>query len=224
MSGYRTHMLIGAVGGLGAYRIAEFIDPSMVTFRLTIGNSAFVVPSLVVGLASAVVSMYMALWPDIDERGSYVSNRAPRYMWLWAALLALCFAVSITQSIGLILLIVAVGAIAGRIGVGLFLYILRIASGGHRHLTHSLVLAMVLFVASAVLFFGGAIPLALPAFALAWGQIMHLIGDVVTPGGVPLFYPISSRDIHLFPYYISRHGELLIGFLSFLAGIFFLWA
>lgn len=223
MSGYRTHMLIGAVGGLGAYRIAEFIDPSAVVFRLTVAGSSFVVPSLVVGLASAFVSMYMALWPDIDERGSYVSNRAPRYMWLWAAMLALCFAVSITESIGLILLIVVVGAIAGRLGVGLFLFILRVASGGHRHLTHSLVLGGALFVGSVILFFGGAIPLALPLFALAWGQLLHLVGDVVTPGGVPLFYPLSSKDIHMFPYYISRHGETLIGCLSFVAGLFFLW-
>jgi len=37
-----------------------------------------------------------------------------------------------------------------------------------------------------------------------------------------LFYPLSSRDIHLFPYAISRHGELLIACLSFVAGIFFL--
>lgn len=222
MSGYRTHMLIGAVGGLGAYRITEFLAPSQVVFRLTLSGSTVVVPSLVVGLASAWVSMYMALWPDIDERGSRISNRAPRYMWLWALMLAFCFAVSITQSLLLILLICLVGAIAGRIGVGVFLYILRVASGGHRHLTHSLVLAMVLFIGSGVLYFGGVPAMAFPAFALAWGQIMHLVGDVVTPGGVPLFYPLSSRDIHLFPYAISRHGELLIACLSFVAGIFFL--
>jgi len=223
MSGYRTHMLIGAVGGLGAYRIAEFLAPSTVAVRLTVGSSAVVVPSLVVGLTSALVSAYMALWPDIDERGSYVSNRAPRYMWLWAGMLALCFAVSVTQSILFILVICLAGAIAGRIGVGLFLYILRIASGGHRHLTHSLVLGFALFIGSGVLYVSGLPAMALPAFALAWGQMMHLVGDMVTPGGVPLFYPLSSRDIHLFPYAISRHGELLIACFSFVAGIFFLW-
>ena len=223
MSGYRTHMLIGAVGGLGAYRIINFLVPSAFTFRLTATGATFIVPSLVVGLTSAIVSQYMAVWPDIDERGSYISNRASRYMWLWAALLALCFAVSITQSILLILLICLAGSLVGRLGVGIFLYILRAVSGGHRHLTHSLVLGATLFIGSVMLYIFGLTALALPAFVLAWGQALHLIGDVVTPGGVPLFYPVYTRDIHLLPYVIARHGELLIGCAAFAAGMLFLF-
>lgn len=65
---------------------------------------------------------------------------------------------------------------------------------GHRGITHSLLFTSILGIASAVwwaynpLFFGG----------LILGYLSHLLGDMTTVSGIPLFYP-NKRRYRLFP-------------------------
>src|SRR5579859_7248017 len=134
MSGFRTHMLIGAVGGLTAFRMAQAVAPA--TLTVWVGNRAL--PSNVIGLGCVALSAYLALWPDIDEPGSHISRIAPHYMWLFGASLALSVGVAASLSPSFLLLFTLLGALGMGISGGVLLAILRFISGGHRRLTHSL--------------------------------------------------------------------------------------
>jgi membrane-bound metal-dependent hydrolase YbcI (DUF457 family) len=64
----------------------------------------------------------------------------------------------------------------------------------------------------------GYTELALVAAALAWGQLLHLIGDIVTVSGVPLFWPLSSMAVCVLPKGVAAYGELLIGGVALIFG------
>jgi membrane-bound metal-dependent hydrolase YbcI (DUF457 family) len=213
-------MLIGAVGGLAAYKAVEYLDPNVLNIHL---GTTYTVPSTVTGLGIILVSAYLALWPDIDEPGTHISHRAPSYMWLLGAIIGSLIAITIDKTSVFVWIAPLAGAIIGYMLGGVLIKLLRFVSGGHRRLTHSLLVGSTLFTAGAVLYWTGAKALALPEFALAWGQALHLIGDVVTPGGVPLFYPIWWENIHFFPYRVSRFGEPIIAVVSLAVGFVLLW-
>jgi membrane-bound metal-dependent hydrolase YbcI (DUF457 family) len=59
---------------------------------------------------------------------------------------------------------------------------------------------------------------ALVPATLAWGQLLHLLGDVVTISGVPVLWPISTRDIRVLPAPLARRGEAIVGMLALFAG------
>lgn len=219
MSGFRTHMLIGAVGGLTAFRMVQAFAPATLSIRVS--NQAL--PANLVGLGCVAVSGYLALWPDIDEPGSHISRVAPHYMWLFGAVMALCVGVAASLTPTALLILVACGALGVGISGGLLLALLRFMSGGHRRLTHSLLVGITLYVLAGFCFLLRIVPLGLPLFALAWGQSLHLIGDVVTPGGVPLFYPLWRRNIHLFPHFFTQFGEPIIGLTALIIGFVYIW-
>src|SRR5437868_1606375 len=87
MSGFHTHMLIGGVGGLTAFKMMEALAPTAVTVQF----GSYTLPSSVVEIGCIVVSAYLALWPDIDEPGSHISHRALQLMWLFGATVAFIF-------------------------------------------------------------------------------------------------------------------------------------
>jgi hypothetical protein len=60
-----------------------------------------------------------------------------------------------------------------------------------------------------------------PYEALVWGQFLHVLGDLVTPAGVPLLYPFSSRDVGL-PRPFSQWGETLVTVAAIIAGYWLL--
>jgi membrane-bound metal-dependent hydrolase YbcI (DUF457 family) len=219
MSSFHTHMLIGAVGGLAAFKIAEHLAPSALSVQINIADSAYTIPPSAIGLTVVVVSAFLALWPDIDESGSWVSHQASHVTWLLGAMTGLIVAFAFTQSAIWLVSGFVIGAVIGRIAGGLILQILRILSGGHRRMTHSLLVGAALVVAAGVMYAMGLGVLSLPPLALAWGQYLHLAGDVVTPGGVPLLYPFWGRDIRILPYSIARFGELIVGCAALLFGL-----
>jgi membrane-bound metal-dependent hydrolase YbcI (DUF457 family) len=219
MSGFHTHMLIGAVGGLAAYKIAEHVAPSVLAVQIDIAGSTYTIPPSALGLTCVVGSAFLALWPDIDESGSWISHRASHMMWLLGAMIGLIVAFAITQSALWLAAGFVAGAVIGRIAGGLILPIIRILSGGHRRLTHSVLVGAALIVAAGVMYAMGLEALTWPPLALAWGQYLHLAGDVVTPGGVPLLYPLWGRDIRVLPYGIARFGELIVGCTALLLGL-----
>jgi membrane-bound metal-dependent hydrolase YbcI (DUF457 family) len=115
-----------------------------------------------------------------------------------------------------------VGFLLGALLVGPWLgyEVLRGAQemfGGERRMTHSLITSAILAGICIVLWF--AIPPAptLIVAALFWGQLLHLVGDIVTPGGVPLFWPIRTQAIKL-PYALAVWGEPSITVMSLIAG------
>jgi len=227
MSGFRTHMLIGAVGGLCAYKLVNYVDPAALVIPINAFDRVYQVPSAVIGLTCVIGSAFLALWPDIDEPRSWISHRAFHLMWLLGALLGLVFTVLMTESLLLSLAAAIVGAIGGLVGGGLILSILRMLTGGHRRLTHSLLVGIVLLILAGLLWFAGIVvgyrALGIIPFALAWGQGLHLVGDIVTPEGVPLFYPLQQRDTHIFPRSVAHFGELIVGVTALVVGIVALW-
>ncbi len=212
-------MLIGAAGGLVAYRLAEHFDPSILSVQVPVGDSTYAVPTLAIGAACVAVSSVMALWPDLDKPDSFITHAATHLMWLPGAVLGLLVAYAATHAILWLVVGVVVGAILGLIGGRPLLLILRIASGGHRRLTHSLLVGAALLAGAAVLYLIDWSGPAALLLIVAWGQALHLAGDVVTPGGVALLFPLWPREIHLVPYWFAPFGELAAGGLAVVVGV-----
>jgi membrane-bound metal-dependent hydrolase YbcI (DUF457 family) len=224
MSGFHTHMLIGAVGGLAFFKTIEHLDGAALYLPVEIAGNSIVVPPVAIGIGAIILSAYLALWPDIDEPGTHVSNQAQHFLWVLGGIIGLIVMLALSQSIILVLAGVAAGAVIGLLAGLPFLSLLRFISGGHRRLTHSLVVGAGLFILAGATYLIGMLPVALPAFALAWGQLLHLAGDVETRSGVPLFYPLSRYDFHLFPYALARFGEPIAASFALMSGILFiLW-
>lgn len=55
---------------------------------------------------------------------------------------------------------------------------------GHRGITHSLIFVIILLTLG---FFW------MPFFGLAIGSVIHIVGDMLTPSGVPFFWPKKQR-------------------------------
>src|SRR5579859_5945990 len=151
MSGYHTHMLIGAVGGLSTYKAVDLVAPSAIAMRITVANQVYPVPPVIIGSTWVVASALLALWPDIDEPRSWISHRAIHLMWLLGAILGLIFAMLVSESLIVIVMAPFFGAIVGLIGGGVFLRFLRFLSGGHRRLTHSMIVGFFLFILAGAL-------------------------------------------------------------------------
>ncbi len=223
MSGFHTHMLIGAVGGLTAFKVIDHLAPAKVYLPLTVVGRTYVVPPAAIGIGVVVASAYLALWPDIDEPGTHVSNQVLHYMWLLGGVIGMLAMLALSYSAVSILAGALQGAALGLVGGWPGLAILRLISGGHRRLTHSLVVGTALFMLGVFAYTIGMLPLALPAFALAWGQALHLAGDIETRSGIPLFYPFGRHDYHLFPYGVARFGELIAAVTALAVGVVLVW-
>ncbi len=87
--------------------------------------------------------------------------------------------------------------------------IVRIGSGGHQHLTHSGILALRRGIVAGVLWAVRQPGWCLVPADLAWGILCHLMGGVVTSGGVERRYLRFNRRYRLLPQMVARHGELL---------------
>ena len=73
--------------------------------------------------------------------------------------------------------------------------------GGHRVLTHTLVMWLAL---SAIAWFvGNALGVNALAVAFSVGYLSHLIADAVTVDGIPALWPISQRRVCLLPSFIA---------------------
>jgi membrane-bound metal-dependent hydrolase YbcI (DUF457 family) len=202
MSGFQTHALVGAVGGFALSTALEQLRPALLAQA---AQSVGTVSGCIV-LVSAIV----ALWPDVDEPGSWIARRVQAF----ATLLGVGLGLALPVVGGLPPWMIAAGALIG-IGVGwmagtLLLRSIRLGAGGHRRLTHSLVLSLPLAGLAAYGVTAGWGAWALLPAALAWGQWLHLLADIVTPGGVPILFPFSDRDLRILPEPLCRFGEPLI--------------
>jgi membrane-bound metal-dependent hydrolase YbcI (DUF457 family) len=119
---------------------------------------------------------------------------------------------------------VAAGAVClGLILIGpllgtLVLRLIRVSAGGHRRITHSLVVAALLVAIAWIMWTGGAVLWAIVPGALAYAIVVHAIGDLVTIQGVPIFYPLSTRVVGL-PRPLLSFGEPLILLVAFGTGL-----
>jgi len=231
MSGYQVHALCGAVGGLALARALSILDvtATLVTPHSGLVPSVALPPGVLDGLIVAG-SAFVALLPDIDEGGSWVARRAKLVVSLACAPIGAIIGYSLSDKLhitGQPLVAAVVGALAALGFVGpligaLLLKLIRRTAGGHRRFTHSLVFAAVLaFVAVIAWRFVGA-PWALLPGALAWGIVLHDVADLVTPHGLPLFYPLSNRDFHILPKALRRMGEPIIACVAVGVGLLLL--
>ncbi len=96
----------------------------------------------------------------------------------------------------------------------------------HRTVTHTVPFALLVGAATGAVAYGGAAALpdlfgsaetagAFGAFLGAYGVLAHLLGDVVTPSGVPLLWPLSSRSYTLSLWTaknrVANYGLLALG-------------
>lgn len=234
MSRVGTHMLIGAVGGLA---LARLVGPQALPFDV----SASLGPNSHT-LVFAGGSALLATLADIDEPNSWIGQRV---RWILSVLAGLLLGwagwllaptdvgASIAQQVRIVTPLrpfvgAGVGFMVGALLVGPWLSyeVLRGAQdmfGGHRRMTHSLITSAILAAGGIILWFAILPALALIIAALLWGQLLHLVGDVVTPGGVPLFWPMQAKPIKL-PYPIAVWGEPSIAVASLLLGVWLVGA
>lgn len=206
MSSFSTHALIGGcAGGCAGIGLERFRPDLLATAADSIPGGT---PEMA-QLALVAVSAFVALIADIDEPGSWISRRTVAVVSI--AGMALGALAGSLFSLVWLLVGIGIGAVAGSLLGSALVRGIRVAAGGHRRLTHSLVLAAG-FVALGIGLITTVDPrwAAIP-FALAWGIVIHDLGDVVTPAGVPLLYPLSSKDVRILPEPICRAGEFIAG-------------
>lgn len=191
MSSYRTHAIVGVATGCGLATALPLPPPTL---------SAAAVPTWML-LATCGA---LALVPDLDHPQAYLSRRLRMLGLLlggiiggWQAVTA--HVIPVTMTGGLVLIgSVLLGMVYGTIiGWGLPLGI-NLVAGGHRKLTHSLVSSVVLALGAIVAYTlvdltWEAIGLGLLALSIP----IHVLADVVTPSGVPILYPLSSRRFRI---------------------------
>jgi membrane-bound metal-dependent hydrolase YbcI (DUF457 family) len=207
MSGYATHMLIGAVGGLALTRSVNFHSPDF---------SPATTQLMIVG-ASAL----LATWPDIDEPRSFISRRVRAVVMIffmgWMAVTAYRYAANIpidAHPVALGFGGLIVGAILGSIAGKALVMLIRRAAGGHRRLTHSAVVGAGLMLAAYATARSGLGVISLALAALAWGQFLHILGDIVTPSGVPILYPFDKHDLRIMPKWLGGFGEAIAAIIA----------
>lgn len=188
MSGYLTHMAVGVAGGVVLARVAPWAADT---------------PLLQVALPLA--SGLLATWPDVDHPDAWVSRRVVPAValggGLWAAVVVT--AASLVE----LAAVAALGALVSYALALVILWLLRRLAGGHRGATHGLVTPVIL--ATIWLAMAGTGPWQwLPAL-LAWGWLLHLLADVVTPAGWRPLAPWRGPVVRL-PRAIARHGETLV--------------
>jgi len=204
MSSFRTHLLIGAVGGLALAKttsVLEYIplQQAPATLMLIVGSAV------------------LADWPDIDEPGSWISRHVRGAISVLTSVLFLLLAVVLAPSVTPQLhpLIIGAGAaLGGLLVVGPLvgrsvLHGIRYGAGGHRRLTHSFVLGAILAGGAYMLWQWSYSVWGIVFGSLAWGLGLHVIGDIVTVAGVPLLFPFSHKRVGL-PLRIARYGEVLV--------------
>ncbi len=228
MSSCHTHMLIGAVSGLALGRTLEAmgIGPALgldATIAHTMGHSGAGWASLAgSGLPLVALSAILATIPDIDEAGSFIARRAEAVMTLAGACLAVFAAYAARLSPAAWVIAALIGVVVGWIAAYAALRFIRRAAGGHRRLTHSLLLALVFALAAFGLWWRGFGAWALIPGALAWSIVIHDLGDICTPAGLPLLYPLSSRPVRVLPDPICRFGEPIAALVASIAGLLLL--
>ena len=225
MSGFQTHMLIGGVAGLALGQALELvgISPALGLDMMLVqhlGRSGPSWASLVsTGLPLVALSALLATVPDIDEPGSYIARRAGAVVTVTGAGLAFVGAIAAKLQPALWAIALTLGTIVGALVAHLLLRAIRRAAGGHRRFTHSLVLAGALALVAGALWLTGFGPWALIPGGLAWGIVVHDLGDLVTPAGLPLFYPFSRKNFRVLPEPICRFGEPLVALAASIAGL-----
>jgi hypothetical protein len=226
MSRCGTHLLIGAVGGLALLQAHQGTMPALppnLEPLILIGGSAL-----------------LATWPDIDEPRSWIGRRMRGAIatctallsalagWMWGTTAGAALPMPLADIPPWMrpLAGAGLGVIIGGLLLGPWLAYelvaaLQVLCGGHRRLTHSLLTSVLLGGLGLSLAAGGHSAPAVVLLALLWGQLLHLAGDIVTPGGVPLFWPASRRAWGL-PTSLALWGELSIGLIALGIGFWLL--
>jgi len=231
MSRFGTHLLIGAVGGLF---LARLVGEQGLPFAVgALGPNG---PTIALAGASALLTTLA----DIDDPDSWIGRQV---RWVFSVLAGHLLGYAgwrLSNADGGIwlarlvhippplrsLTIAGVGLIVGGAIVGPWLGYellrgLQDIFGGHRRMTHSLITSALLAVLSIVLWFAILPAPALIVAALLWGQLLHLVGDIPTPGGVPLLWPIRQRSLAL-PYPLAVWGEPAVAGVALVVGIWLL--
>lgn len=89
---------------------------------------------------------------------------------------------------------------------------------GHRGITHSLIAVAGL---TSLLFSGHHLSAA--SLGLIVGYLSHLLGDFITPHGIPLFWPIKRCYRIPHPIRTGGFGESVLGLLVVFAGAVWVW-
>ena len=184
--------------------------------------------------AGAIITTVGSIAPDLDHPRSFISNTIPSHVIRLALailtiplLAALASWLSTRDLSGTITdlktlvwgvnflrwtAIALVSALALMM-LSLFLY----KSLHHRGPLHSLLFAIsiTIVVSLTIALLGGS---WLWGLAFGWGWLCHILGDGLTPQGIPFFWPLSDERIRLLPRPLIGSGRILLSLVA-LVGI-----
>lgn len=154
-------------------------------------------------LEVAVLAAGASLLPDLDHRDSTVAHAGGLVTRVGAAGIqavaghrGALHSPLVAAVVGGAVVLTATAspdAAAGLAGLVVGLGVLGLAHGPHRR-SWALLGAL---TATAVWLLGVALPVWLMAVAVSGGMAVHILGDGLTRGGVPLLWPISRRRFSL---------------------------
>lgn len=90
---------------------------------------------------------------------------------------------------------------------------------GHRGFTHSFLATLIAFIPYIIIAYPGLLGIEIPAWLLlfkplfygfGFGYLFHILGDMFSKSGVPLFLPFKRRDISFYIYKTGDFRELII--------------
>ncbi len=110
--------------------------------------------------------------------------------------------------------------LSARLLTILVLALVRRASGRHRGITHSWLVAML--TGFAAWHFQNQSAFAWTLAAISYSIIIHTLADIVTPSGVAIFYPVTSWKLRILPESIARFGELIIASITISSALWLL--
>lgn len=132
-------------------------------------------------------SVLGSLIPDIDHRGSTISNKNKA-----------------TEGVSMI--------------VSLF---------GHRGITHAPITYLLLFLIPSIFFSNMTNSFEFYAYIFSIGLLVgafsHLFLDFLTVGGIPLFFPLSTKKFHLLPLKTGKGEQLIQGLLILILICYFIF-
>ena len=205
MSSWRTHALIGGVAGLALARALDTLPHGAIGRLAAAQLQAAGVAGALLTIGLVAGSAVLALLPDIDERHSKVSQWAHAIIALATAPIAGLAGWMLASSGRLHVAPIGAAAALSLLGVVVIgpslgfalLRMLRAGVGGHRRLTHSLLLAALLGAAAAGLWALGLQVSATVPGALAYAIVVHAPGDIVTREGIMPIWPLSTWTLRI---------------------------
>lgn len=181
---YRQHVLFAWGVFFAIPLVAALVSSSIVYY--------FTTSHWFTGMTASAIFLG-AVFPDIDHPEAYISNVWRRFAFFADFLSIAIILLFHSSRLSAQYAFLHTGSIL-TLAATVVIWAVRRFSG-HRGVTHTLIVPIVLCSGLAGFVYYG---LSRPTWFVWWflfGWVMHVAGDLFTPSGVPILWPVSSRRL-----------------------------